>query len=166
MAIQEVLQLGNPRLYATSKKVVDGDMAEVVKVVADLHDTLMEFRRTHAFGRAIAAPQIGVDLRVVYMHLGEPFPMINPVVKPMGDDLIELWDDCMSFPGLMVKVRRHRRCRLTYWDLDGKKHSTVLEDGRSELLQHECDHLDGVLVVQRAVDTMSFAMRGWEGLAG
>lgn len=166
MAVQEILQLGNPKLYEASRKADESDKAEVVKVVADLHDTLMDFRRSHGFGRAIAAPQIGVRLRVVYMHLGEPLPMINPVLNPMGDDLIELWDDCMSFPGLLVKVRRHRRCRLTYWDLDGKRHSTILEDARSELLQHECDHLDGVLVVQRAFDSRSFAMRGWEGLAG
>jgi peptide deformylase len=159
MSAREILLLGNPLLYASSQKLSasDGDAARAV--AEDLHDTLMEFRRVHGFGRAIAAPQIGVFIRMVYMHVGEPCALLNPVLEPIGHDTMDIWDDCMSFPGLLVRVRRFRRCRLSYRDFDGREHQRVVEGDLAELLQHECDHLDGVLAVQRAIDDRSFALK-------
>ena len=88
-----------------------------------------------------------------------PTPLINPVLTNKSEALMELWDDCMSFPGLLVRVRRHATCDITYRDLDWHKHTIHLDGDLSELLQHECDHLDGVLAVARAIDGKAFAYR-------
>ena len=128
-------------------------------VVQDLNDTLFHFRERHGIGRAIAAPQIGAFVRIVYMHVGKPVAFINPVLSNLSDELITLWDDCMSFPDLLVKVQRHRRCTIRYRDLDWNEQEMQLEDSVSELLQHEVDHLDGVLAVARALDSQSFSYR-------
>jgi peptide deformylase len=85
--------------------------------------------------------------------------MVNPVLSDMSEDMFELWDDCMCFPNLLVKVRRHRRCTLLFRDLEWVEHTWYLEDDLSELLQHEVDHLDGILATQRAIDDRSFRWR-------
>ncbi len=159
MAIRKILLLGNPKLYEVSSAVAPGNLDLLRPAIADLHDTMMEFRRTHGVGRAIAAPQIGVPRRVIYMHIDRPTVFINPVLDRRSPELIELWDDCMSFPDLLVKVRRHKTCRITYRDLEWREQSLDLVDDLSELLQHECDHLDGILAVARAIDGRSFALR-------
>ena len=82
--------------------------------------------------------------------------MINPELSNLSDEMIELWDDCMSFPSLLVKVRRHKKITVSYFDLNWQKHTKELEDAMSELIQHEYDHLDGILAVQRAIDKHSF----------
>ena len=135
-------------------------LEQIKPIVQDLHDTLMAFREKYNAGRAIAAPQIGAMKRVVYMYIGEPVVFINPVLDLKSTEMMELWDDCMSFPDLLVKVYRHQRCRITYRDAnwDGTT-SMTLEEDLSELLQHEVDHLDGILAVQRAIDHKSFALR-------
>ena len=119
----------------------------------------MDFRRKYSAGRAIAAPQIGVMKRLVYMHIDEPVVFINPILGMKSEETMEVWDDCMCFPDLLVKVERHRGCRITYRDMNWREHSMMLEGDLSELLQHECDHLDGILAVSRAVDPYSFALR-------
>ncbi len=119
----------------------------------------MQFRATHGWGRAIAAPQIGVLKRVVYLHVDKPWLLINPVMSDLSDERVELWDDCMSFPDLLVRVKRHVSFRLEYRDPDWTE-KTVRNDGvLSELLQHEIDHLDGVLAVARAINGASFALQ-------
>jgi peptide deformylase len=127
-------------------------------VVSDLHDTLMAFRREFGPARAVAAPQIGVLKRLVYMHIDAPEVFINPVIEEPSEEMFELWDDCMSFPELLVRVRRHRSCRIRYRDLEWNEHTRLLTD-LSELLQHECDHLDGVLATMRALDERSIILR-------
>jgi len=159
MAVREVLLLGDPRLYAVCEPVRKADVATLGPLVTDLHDTLLDCRRRIGAGRAIAAPQIGVLKRVVYMHIEEPVVFLNPVLDHFSSEEIELWDDCLSFPDLLVRVRRHRRCRIRYSDLEWNHRQRHLEDDLSELLQHECDHLDGVLAVARAIDDRSFAWR-------
>lgn len=159
MPVRDILQLGNPKLYETCVPVARDEIDDLRPVVADLHDTLMDFRAQHGAGRAIAAPQIGVMKRLVYMHIGAPRVFINPVLDEKSEVMIELWDDCMSFPHLLVRVQRHQRCRITYRDLDWNQHSERLEGDLAELLQHECDHLDGVLATMRAVDDRAFALR-------
>lgn len=159
MAVRDILRLGNPLLYEPSAPVTHGELPALRTVVTDLHDTLMDFRARYGAGRAIAAPQIGVMKRLVYMHIDTPVVFVNPTLDRFSDETFELWDDCMSFPELLVRVRRHRRCRITFLDLDGRTHRWDLADDLAELLQHECDHLDGILAVARAVDARSFALR-------
>lgn len=159
MAIREILLLGNPLLHEISEEVRQDEIGTIRDAAVDLQDTLLEFRRQHGAGRAIAAPQIGVFKRIVFMRIDRPEALINPVLSDMSEEMIELWDDCMSFPDLLVRVRRHKRCRITFRNLNWKEITYDLEDDLSELLQHECDHLDGVLAVSRAIDGQSFALR-------
>ena len=159
MAVRKILLLGNPTLYEESKPVKEEDLRDLPQVAADLHDTLMEFRHTYGAGRAIAAPQIGVMKRLVYMYVHEPVVFVNPSLEGLSPELIEVWDDCMCFPGLLVKVRRHRQCTVRYKDLEGKDRAMTVADDLSELLQHEVDHLDGILAVSRALDGRSFALK-------
>jgi len=159
MAVREVVLLGDPRLHEICEPLEKNDLADLEDVVEDLHDTLMDCRSRIGAGRAIAAPQIGVLKRLVYMNIDKPVVFINPVLDQMSDERMELWDDCLSFPDLLVRVRRHRTCRIRYRDMEWREHEQVLEDDLSELLQHECDHLDGVLAVARAIDGQSFALR-------
>ena len=159
MTVREVLLLGNPILYETSEPVRKQDLTQIAGVVTDLHDTLMAFRARYGVGRAIAAPQIGVMKRLVYMYMDEPAIFINPLLDNLSDEIMEVWDDCMCFPELLVKVHRHKRCHIKYQNMDWDKEEMWLEDDLSELLQHEIDHLEGILAVSRAIDGHSFALR-------
>ncbi len=159
MAIREILQLGNSELYDVSREVFVEELDYVKGVIRDLHDTMMEFRRTYGVGRAIAAPQIGEKIRVLYMNIGEPTPFINPKLVFEEDEMMEIWDDCMCFPNLLVKVMRYKKCHIEYRDEHWNERSMKLEGDLSELLQHEYDHLDGILAVSRAMDGQSFAFR-------
>ena len=159
MAVREILLLGNPKLFEICELIQESQVDQIKPIIQDLHDTLMAFRAKYNAGRAIAAPQIGAMKRVVYMHIEEPVVFINPVLDFKSTEMMELWDDCMSFPELLVKVHRHQRCRITYRDENWEEHSMELEGDLSELLQHEVDHLDGILAVQRAIDDKSFALR-------
>jgi len=159
MAVRDILLLGNPRLYEVCLPAAPNELAGLTGIVEDLHDSLIDFRTRFGRGRAIAAPQIGVAKRLVYMNIDEPVVFINPVIDVTSAKTFELWDDCMSFPDLLVKVRRHCNCRVIYRDLGWNERSLLLSDSLAELLQHECDHLNGVLAVARAVDSRAFALR-------
>ncbi len=159
MAIREILLLGNPTLYDVASEVEQDELEPMKMVVDDLHDTMMDFRGRYGYGRAIAAPQIGVKKKLFYMHTDKPAIFINPVIKNASEEMVELWDDCMSFPDLLVKVRRHKKFRLEFRDNEWNECSMDLDGDLSELLQHECDHLAGILAVQRAIDGKSFALR-------
>ena len=156
--IREILKLGDPQLYEVSEPVTAADRPFVGGWVEDLHDTLMEYRRVYGAGRAVAAPQIGIRKRLLYMYLDKPYVFINPNMVFPDEETYELLDDCMSFPGLMVKVRRYRRAVIHYEDLQGERQEMALEGDLSELLQHEYDHLDGILATMRAVDDRSLIM--------
>ena len=156
--IREILKLGDPQLYEVSEPVTAADLPLVGGWVEDLHDTLMEYRRVYGAGRAVAAPQIGIRKRLLYMYLDKPYVFINPTMVFPDEEMYELLDDCMSFPGLMVKVRRYRRAVIHYEDLQGERKEMALEGDLSELLQHEYDHLDGILATMRAVDDRSLIM--------
>jgi peptide deformylase len=159
MAVREILQLGNPKLYEKSTEITKDDLEDIKIIVDDLHGTLMDFRNKYNAGRAIAAPQIGVMKRLIYMHIGTPVIFINPRLVDKSEEMIEVWDDCMCFPDLLVKVLRHKKCKIEYLDLTWKKSELLLGGDMSELLQHEYDHLDGILAVSRAIDGHSFALR-------
>ena len=167
MAAREVLLLGNPLLYETSAEVGQEELREVSEVVSDLHDTMMDFRRRYGAGRAIAAPQIGVMKRIIYMHVDDSSRIfINPEMKFVGMEKMEIWDDCMCFPDLLVKVRRHKSCLIRFLNEEWEEEEALFEDDLSELLQHEYDHLDGILAVSRAIDGRSFALRSQREFLG
>jgi peptide deformylase len=157
--VKEVLLLGNSKLYEISRSVERNELPTLKEVVNDLHDTLMDFKQRYGVGRAIAAPQIGVMKRMIYMYIDNPVVFINPVLQNKSKEMMRVWDDCMCFPDLLVKVERHKTCTISYRDLDWNEQKTQLEGDLSELLQHEYDHLDGILAVSRAVDEHSFALR-------
>ncbi len=158
MAVKEILLLGTPKLHEISSLVAEEEMDELLPAVQDLHDTLLDFKSKYDAGRAIAAPQIGVFKRMIYMYIDKPFVFINPELVITNHEKMEVWDDCMSFPDLLVKVQRYKACTIHYRDIDWKKQSMELTDDLSELLQHEYDHLDGILATSRAVDNQSFAL--------
>lgn len=159
MPVREILLLGNPALYTICAKIKKEELPGTHSVVQDLHDTLLHFRDIHKAGRAIAAPQIGVMKQLIYMYIDTPTVFINPHIEFTGDETITLWDDCMSFPNLLVKVNRHRYCTVHYKDLEWEDHSVTYEDDLSELIQHEYDHLNGILAVSRAINEKSFCLK-------
>lgn len=132
---REILLLGNEELYQISEPVKPDEIETLKSVVQDLHDTLMDFREKYHAGRAIAAPQIGVKKRLLYMFIDKPVVFINPVLEFPDNEMMEVLDDCMSFPNLLVKVMRHKRCRIKYLDMDWKEQVMSLEGDLSELLQ-------------------------------
>ena len=154
--VKEILLLGNPALYEKSEEITESEIESVDKWVRDLHDTLMDYRERHGAGRAIAAPQIGIKKRLIYMHTDKPYIFINPSLSFPDGETYELLDDCMSFPGLCVRVRRYKRCVISFLDKNFLPCEMHLEGDLSELLQHEYDHLDGILATMRAVDARSF----------
>jgi peptide deformylase len=164
MAVRNILLLGNPYLNQPCEPVRESELSAVKAVGQDLHDTLMDFRAKHGWGRAIAAPQIGVLKRVVYLHIDRPWLIINPTMARMSKKMMELWDDCMSFPDLLVRVKRHTGFTMTYRDERWIEQTLAVEGTLSELLQHEIDHLDGALSVSRAVDGAAFALRSQKHL--
>lgn len=162
MKSDQVLLLGDPRLHEVSAPVVQKELAGLAPVMQDLHDILFEFKARFAhYGafRAIAAPQIGVMKRLIYMYIDKPVVFINPVLTNLSDEMIELWDDCMCFPNLLVKLQRHKSCTIEYRDEHWQPQSLYLTDSLSELLQHEYDHLNGILATQLALDSHSFRWR-------
>ena len=161
MAVRPIVLLGDPRLYQPSLEVQREQLPELLAAIADLHDTMRAFWIEHGWGRAISAPQIGVHARIVCMddRVREPMTFINPVLDQHSTDLVEHWEDCMSFPELLVRLTNPRRCRLRYRDVEWREHEVELSDDYAELLQHEVDHLDGVLSIARARDDRSIALR-------
>ena len=149
--IRTILTDENPLLRTRSTEVDLGDL-ELDQDVADLAETLRDFREKAGFGRAISAPQIGIMKRLIVMNLGAgPIAMINPVITDQSAETQLVWDDCLSVPGLVVQVERSRTISMTYQDRAGRHIAwTDMEADMSELLEHECDHLDGVLMTDRA----------------
>ncbi|WP_411679333.1 peptide deformylase [Clostridium thailandense] len=157
MAVREILLLGNESLYEVCKEISQSELGKAKQIVEDLHDTMMNFKEKYGFGRAIAAPQIDETYRIIYMNFDNTsIAFINPKIEFFEDKKFEMWDDCMSYPGLEVKLYRYKKCRVYYKDLDWKDCVLEFEGDLSELIQHEYDHLDGILAVQRAIDTKSF----------
>src|SRR5438270_2365555 len=163
MAVKTILQLGDPRLREVALRVQDPSASEVGALIIDLADTLAHWRSTTGYGRGIAAPQLGVPLRVIFLQLpGEnPWPLINPEIVEWSEEKIIVWDACLSFLSIFMQVERNREITVRYWDLQGMKHVFRATDDRnlSELLQHEIDHLDGILAVDRITDIKTLCSR-------
>lgn len=156
---REILLLGNPKLYEVSEEVKREELEDLRPVFEDMFDCIRGIRRDYGFGRAIAAPQIGVQKRLICMLTDKPYVIINPTLEFVGDEMMELMDDCMSFPKLLVRVRRYRHCILRYLDENWIPQEKQMDNDMSELIQHEYDHLDGILATMRAIDNKSFVMK-------
>jgi peptide deformylase len=163
MAIRTILQLGNPLLRQKCASVTDPAADEIRQVVQDLADTLAHWRATTGYGRAIAAPQIGMLQRVIFLQLpGEgPWPLVNPEIVSQSEEKIIVWDACLSFLCIFMQVERHRQITVRYQDLQGETLQIEAGDDRniSELLQHEIDHLDGILAIDRVIDPKTICTR-------
>ena len=157
--LDRILKLGNPKLHEKSGPLKKEDLEEALGRAKIMGDLVIEYRRRYGAGRAIAAPQIGYMKRMIVMNMDRPTILINPVLEEKSSRMIELWDDCMSFPNLLVRVKRYETCRVRYLDEHWKEQSWFLEGDMSELLQHEYDHLDGILATQRAIDNRSFSLK-------
>ncbi len=157
MAKREILLLGNDNLYTVSETITKDNLMKAKQVVDDLHDTIDAFKERYGYGRAIAAPQIDEPYRIIFMKYEDKIvPFINPVMKNIGEEMYSLWDDCMSFPGLEVYVKRYKKVKVEYKDLEWNDQVMIFENDLSELFQHEYDHLDGVLSVQRAINERAY----------
>lgn len=157
---REILLLGDPLLYEVADEVDEAELDELRPVFTDMFDCIKGIRRDYGFGRAIAAPQIGVKKRIICMLTDKPYVIINPSLEFIGDERMELWDDCMSFPNLLVRVNRYKHTILRYRDENWAEQEMRMDDDMSELIQHEYDHLDGILATMRAIDDKSFAIKG------
>jgi peptide deformylase len=154
--------MGDPRLLAHSAPVERFDTPELAELLADMHDTMEQLD-----GAGLAAPQIGVALRVVifgvtnnprYPEAGEiPYTvLINPEIQPLSGEMEEGWEGCLSVPGLRGWVPRHRFVRYSGYAADGARVEREVEGFHARVVQHECDHLDGILYPMRVRDFTRF----------
>ena len=152
------------RIYLLGDEVLKTKCCEVSKEeilnsstlaqqVSVAHEALDDFRKANGFGRAIAAPQLGFSLQFIALNLPDKgsLTMFNPLITQRSDDTFTMWDDCLSFPHLMVCVRRHVSIDVEYTDDNGESvRWENIDQALSELLQHEIDHLHGILSVDIA----------------
>jgi peptide deformylase len=154
--IYPVLRMGDARLLRVSRPVKQFDTPELHQLLADMRDTM-----AHLDGAGLAAPQIGVDLRVVLFGSGATNPrypdaapvpetvLINPTLEPLGDEEVDDWEGCLSVPGLRGIVPRWQRLRYAGFDQYGNRIERVVDGFHARVVQHECDHLDGILYPMR-----------------
>ncbi|MBM4186109.1 MAG: peptide deformylase [Gemmatimonadetes bacterium] len=150
MAVHRIRALGDPILRVACEPIERPQSAAVRLIADDLRDTLLDWRRRFDSGRGIAAPQIGAPIRLLHVELDEPWTLVNPEIVSIGAEDFEVWDDCFSFPDLWVRVRRAYLITVRYQDLRANWLEVTAEGDRAELLQHEIDHLDGILATDRA----------------
>jgi len=162
MAIREVLKMGDPRLLAVAAPIAEFGTPELESLLADMRDTMQSLN-----GAGLAAPQIGVGLRVVIFGFEHnprypdadmvPFTvLINPTLTPLGDTLDEGWEGCLSVPGMRGLVPRYRNLRYTGVDALGEPIDRTVSDFHARVVQHEVDHLDGILYPRRIRDLTQF----------
>ena len=165
MAVREILKMGDARLLRVAPSVPESmfDSDEMHDLIADLLDTMKA-----ANGAGIAAPQVGVDLRVVIFGGTGKNPrypdapdilftvLCNPVLEPLSDDMSAGWEGCLSVPGLRGEVPRYERLRYSGRDATGATFERIVDGFHARVVQHECDHLDGVLYPRRIEDMTKF----------
>lgn len=160
--IREVLKMGDPRLLQQARPLQQFDTPALHALLADMRDTM-----AHLSGAGLAAPQIGVDLQVVIFGVekNERYPqaeevpdtvLINPVLTPLSDELEEDWEGCLSVPGLRGMVPRHVSLRYRGFDEKGKRIDRSVTGFHARVVQHECDHLLGILYPMRIRDFSKF----------
>lgn len=162
MAIKTVLRMGEPLLFAKAEAVEQFDTPELHELIKDMQDTMADMN-----GAGIAAPQIGVSLRVVIFGVGSnprypdaeqvPFTvLINPVLNPVGEEMDDGWEGCLSVPGMRGIVPRYTRLHYTGFDQYGQAIDRLVSGFHARVVQHECDHLDGILYPMRIQDLTNF----------
>jgi len=162
MAVRTVLKMGHPLLRQVAQPVDGFDAAQMSELLTDMEDTMRALN-----GAGIAAPQIGVSLRVVIFEMREnpryphvaPIPftvLINPRVDLLGQEMEEGWEGCLSVPGLRGVVPRYRRLHYSGLDAQGQAFERTVEGFHARVVQHEVDHLDGILFPQRVEDMTRF----------
>ncbi|MEM7564834.1 MAG: peptide deformylase [Pseudomonadota bacterium] len=162
MAVREILKMGDPRLLEVSQPVSDHEISKLGTLLDDMWDTMAE-----ANGAGLAAPQIGVMKRIVIFGYQEnprypdapPVPetvLINPVITTTNEDMNSDWEGCLSVPGMRGKVYRYQEIRYQGIDQFGKPIDRLVSDFHARVVQHECDHLDGILYPQRIRDLREF----------
>jgi peptide deformylase len=160
--IREVLRMGDPRLLERSRPVDAFGTAQLRELIADMRDTM-----AHLNGAGLAAPQISAPLRVVIFGVtqnprypdAEEVPdtvLINPVITPIGEEMEEAWEGCLSVPGMRGVVPRFMRVRYQGFDESGQAIDRSVEGFHARVVQHECDHLDGILYPMRIRDMSKF----------
>jgi peptide deformylase len=160
--IREVLRMGDPRLLQRSQEVGVFGTPELEALLQDMRDTM-----AHLNGAGLAAPQIGVGLRVVIfgVHANPRYPdveevpdtvLINPVLTPLGAEMEEGWEGCLSVPGMRGSVPRYKRLRYSGYDEKGQRFEREVSDFHARVVQHEVDHLDGILYPMRIRDLAKF----------
>jgi peptide deformylase len=160
--IREVLRMGDPRLLEKARQVEAFDTPDLHALLGDMRDTM-----AHLNGAGLAAPQIGVGLQVVIfgVHANPRYPdaeevpdtvLINPVLEPIGDEMIEGWEGCLSVPGMRGLVPRHQKLRYTGFDEKGGRIDRTVSGFHAIVVQHEVDHLLGVLYPMRIRDLSKF----------
>jgi peptide deformylase len=163
MPVRTVIQLGDPRLREVALGVEDPSSPETAALIRDLADTLSHWRSATGYGRGIAGPQLGVRQRVIFLQLpGEkPWPLVNPEITTRSEEKIIVWDACLSFLSIFMQAERHREITVCYQDIKGERWEFRASDesNLSELLQHEIDHLDGILAVDRIADMKTLCTR-------
>ncbi|MCU0761923.1 MAG: peptide deformylase [Hydrogenophaga sp.] len=163
MTVHTILKMGDPRLLRHALRVATFDTPALHQLVADLEDTMAA-----ANGAGLAAPQIGVDLQVVVFGRDTPNPrypdaplvprtvLVNPVITPLGDEEEEGWEGCLSVPGMRGVVPRWRRIRYQGFNAQGDPIDRTVEGFHARVVQHECDHLWGMLYPMRMRDFSRF----------
>ncbi|MEZ5663224.1 MAG: peptide deformylase [Burkholderiaceae bacterium] len=163
MTVHTILKMGDPRLLTKARRIETFNTPELIQLVADMEETMAA-----AKGAGLAAPQIGVDLQLVIFGSDARNPrypdapivprtvLINPVITPLGDEEEEGWEGCLSVPGLRGVVPRWRRIRYQGAGLDGSPIDREVEGFHARVVQHECDHLAGVLYPMRVRDFSRF----------
>ena len=160
--IRPVLRMGDPRLLQRSEEVKQFATPELQALLQDMRDTM-----AHLNGAGLAAPQIGVGLRVVIfgVHANPRYPdveevpdtvLINPLLTPLGDEMEEGWEGCLSVPGMRGAVPRYKRLRYRGFDELGRPFERDVADFHARVVQHEVDHLDGILYPMRMRDLSKF----------
>ncbi len=168
MTVREIVTVGHPVLRERAREVAADELAtsEVQQLIDDLVDTMRA-----ANGAGIAANQIGVPLRITTIEVNDnpryPYKpripltiVVNPIIEPLDDELVEINEGCLSVPNLRGNVMRHVNVRVRYLDRDGVEHDEVRRGLTAGTFQHECDHLDGRLFLDRVTDPTTFTT--WE----
>lgn len=159
MTVHRVRLLGDPILRTRSTAVTNPQSPAVRVVLDDMKDTLRDLKSRYGIGRGIAAPQIGAPMCLVYIETDKPWVLINPEIVDVGNEDFAVWDDCFCCLNLMVRTQRAHRIKVRYQDLRGRFHSVDLEGDMAELVQHEIDHLEGLLMVDRPTGLDPFCLR-------
>jgi peptide deformylase len=160
MAVRPTVQLGDPLLRTPCVELTDLNAPETRRLADDLRDTLADWVRRTTYGRGIAAPQIGAGVRMVYSTLGEHRVLVNPVITVRSAETWTPWETCLSFSvEFFGKARRARWVDVSYQSLDGEHHSLRATGDLGHLLQHEIDHLDGIVAVDRIAAITTVCMR-------